>query len=183
MVGKSAMSACALASLIGCSYLPGQREMERTEEVLGTVDSVAEVHFACGPGLLASDALCTDVTMHDGAHLRFEHVGFNSFGSTAVNVFVAEAGGLAPRIASCHGISSPNFHRTSPLGHHFHPTLIDMKDAVFRYREVLEEVQFWPQCPQYWEVQDRRGTNYTYCARKKGATEEPPRPPNCSPQN
>lgn len=159
--------------------MPGQREVEHTQEVLATVDSVAEVHFACPGTLLASDSLCTDVVMKDGAHLRFEHVGFNSFGSTAVNVFVGQAGGLVPRIASCGGVSTPNFHRTSPLGHHFHPTLIDMKDAAFRYREVLEEVEFWPQCPQYWEVQDRRGDHFRYCARRAGASEEPPRPDHC----
>ena len=159
--------------------MPGQREVERTEQVLGTVDSVSEVHFACGPGLLAGDSLCVDIVMKDGARLRFERIGFNSFGSTAVNVVVAEAGGLVPRVASCEGIGPPNFHRESVLGHHFHPTLIDVKDAVFRYTEVLEEVQFWPQCPQHWDVQDRRGANYTYCARKNGATEEPPRPATC----
>jgi len=102
--------------------------------------------------MLAGDRLCADVVTKDGATLRFEHVGFNSFGSAAANVFVVEAGGLVPRVASCEGVGAPNFHRSSPLGHHFHPTLVDVKDAVFRYREVLEEVEFWPQCPQYWEV-------------------------------
>jgi hypothetical protein len=162
--------------------LPAQREVERTKEVLRTVDSVATVEVSCSGGVLASDGLCVDLVMkEDGAHLRFEHVGFHSLGSTAVNVFVAEAGGLVPRVASCDGPGPPNFHRESPLGHHFNPTLIDVKDAVFRYREVLEEVQYWPQCPQSWEVQDRRGANYRYCARKQGATEEPPRPASCSP--
>jgi hypothetical protein len=168
--------------LAGCAYLPAQREVERTKEVLRTVDSVASIEVSCTGGVLASDRLCVDLVMKDdGAKLRFDRVGFNSLGSTAVHVFVAEAGGLVPRVASCDGVGPPNFHRESVLGHHFHPTLIDVKDAVFRYREVLEEVQFWPQCPQSWEVQDRRGANYRYCARKKGATEEPPRPVNCSP--
>jgi hypothetical protein len=166
--------------LSACSYLPANQEKERAQAVLGTVDALAEVHFSCGGTLLASDRLCTEVVMKDGARLRFERVGFNAFGSTAVNVVVAEAGGLVPRVASCQGVSPPNIHRDSALGHHFSPTLIDLKDAVFRYREVLEEVQFWPQCPQYWEVQDKRGENFRYCARKKDATEEPPRPANCS---
>jgi hypothetical protein len=179
VVARGVVTVAALA-LSACSYLPGHREQERAQEVLGTVDAVSEIHFSCGGTLLASDALCADLVMKDGARLRFERVGFNSFGSTAVNVVVAEAGGLVPRVASCDGIAPPNFHREDALGHHFHPTLIDMKDAVFRYREVLEEVQFWPQCPQYWEVQDKRGENYRYCARKKDATEEPPRPENCS---
>jgi hypothetical protein len=99
----------------------------------------------------------------DGATLLFDRVGFNSFGSTAVNVFVSEAGGLVPRVAGCDGVGPPNFHRDSALGHHFHPPLIDLKDAKFRYREVLEEVEFWPQCPQYWEAQDKRGQNFRYC--------------------
>ena len=162
-----------------CSYLPAQREKARAEEILATVDSVSETHFSCGGTVLASDGLCVEVVTKDGATLRFERVGFNSFGSAAANVYVVEAGGLVPRVASCEGAGAPNFHRGSPFGHHFHPTLIDVKDAVFRYREVLEEVEFWPQCPQYWEVQDSRGKNYRYCAHKKGATEEPPRP-TCS---
>jgi hypothetical protein len=126
--------------------------------------------------VLASDSLCAEVLTKDGARLRFDRVGFNSFGSTASNVFVAEAGGLVPLVASCDGVGPPNFHRDSPLGHHFHPTLIDVKDAVFRYREVLEKVEFWPQCPQFYEVQDKRGQNYRYCTRRKGAAEEPPKP-------
>lgn len=170
----------SVVAVSGCSYMPGQREMQRTEEVLGTIDSVREVHFTCGGSLLADDSLCADVVMKDGARLRFEHVGFNSIGSTAVNVYVGKAGGLQPRIASCEGTGAPNFHRSSALGHHFRPTLIDIKDAVFRYREVMEEVEFWPQCPQYFEVQDKRGENFRYCARRDGAAEEPPRPANCS---
>jgi hypothetical protein len=162
-----------------CSFLPAQRETDRAGQILLTVDSVSKVHFSCGGRVLASDSLCTEVVTKDGARLRFDHVGFNSFGSTAVNVFVSEAGGLVPLVASCDGVGPPNFHRDSPLGHHFHPPLIDLKDAVFRYREVLEEVEFWPQCPQFWEVQDKRGQNFRYCARKKDTTGDPPRP-TCS---
>ena len=177
MLGYSGAGVLMLVS--ACSYLPGQREMAHAEEVLRTIADVVEVHFTCPGTVLASDSLCTDVVMKDGARLRFEHVGFNAFGSTAMNVFVAKASGMVPRIASCAGVSTPNFHRTSPLGHHFHPTLIDMKDAVSRYKELLEEVEFWPQCPQYWEVQDRRGQNFSYCARREGSSDEPPRPAGC----
>jgi len=167
---------CSLFFVIGCSYLPAQREKDRTQEVLESVDSVLKIHFSCGGRVLASDSFCVEVVTKDEARLRFDRVGFNSFGSTAVNVFVSGAGDLVPRVASCDGVGPPNFHRDSPLGHHFHPTLIDLKDAVFRYREVLEEVEFWPQCPQYWEVQDKRGQNFRYCARQEGASEEPPKP-------
>ncbi len=121
--------------------------MAHALEVLRTVDDVAEVHFTCPGTVLASDRLCADVVMKDGARLRFERVGFNSFGSTAMNVFVSKASGLAPRITSCGGVSSPNFHRTGPLGHHFQPTLIDMKDAVSRYEELLEEVEYLAAVP------------------------------------
>jgi hypothetical protein len=159
--------------------MPAQREVERAREVLETVDAVASIKLECGGSIFANDNWCAELTMKDGARLTFDRIGFNAFGSAAVNVVVLEAAGLTPRVASCDGISSPNFHRESAFGHRFRPTLIDVKDAVFRYKEVLEEVTFWPQCPQYWETQDRRGTNYRFCARKKGATEEPPRP-ECS---
>ena len=164
----------------GCSFLPAQREKDRAEEILRTVDSVSAIHFSCVGSVLASDSLCTEVITKDGARLRFDHVGFNSFGSAAVNVYVAEASGLVPRIAGCDGVSAPNFHRSGPLGHHFEPTIIDLKDAVFRYREVQEEVEFWPQCPQFWEVQDSRGRNYRYCARRQDASGDPPLPTGCS---
>jgi hypothetical protein len=178
MVKGTRVLGCVGAAVLmsACSYMPAQREAERAREVFGTVDTVASIKLECGGSILANDNWCAELTMKDGARLKFDRVGFNSFGSTAVNVVVVEAAGLTPRIASCEGVSSPNFHRESALGHHFQPTLIDVKDAVFRYREVLEEVQFWPQCPQYWETRDKRGVDYRYCARKKDATEEPPRP-------
>jgi hypothetical protein len=175
-----AVLGAGVVALSACSYLPAAQEKARAEEILATVDSVSEVQFSCGGRVLARDSLCAEVVTKDGAKLRFERVGFNSFGSTAANVYVVEAGGLVPRVASCEGVGAPNFHRDSPLGHHFHPTLIDVKDAVFRYREVLEEVEFWPQCPQYWEVQDRRGRNYRYCAHRKDASEDPPLPAGCA---
>ncbi|HYE86261.1 MAG TPA: hypothetical protein VEA16_07890 [Vicinamibacterales bacterium] len=169
------------ALLSGCSLLPAHREVQRAEEVLRTVDAVVETKIGCRGALIGTNALCVEVVMKDGARLKFERVGFDSFGATAVNVVVGEAAGLVPRITSCQGTGSPNFHRDSALGHHFQPTLIDVKDAVFRYPEVLEEVQFWPQCPQFWETQDKTGRNYRYCARKSGAAEEPPRPAGCRP--
>lgn len=129
--------------------------------------------------MLASDSACADVVMKDGARFRFERVGFNSFGSTAVNVVVARANRLEPRMASCSSVGPPNFHRAGPLGHHFHPTLIDLKEAVTRYREVLEEVEFWPQCPQFYDVRSRQGHAYRYCARREGDGSEPPRPDRC----
>ena len=130
--------------------------------------------------LLATNTLTATVELRDGEIIRFASVGHKSFGATAVNVVVAEADGLVPRIASCDAVSFPNLHRDAPLGHHFQPTLIDISDALRRSGELLEEIQFWPECPQSWEVQDKRGVNYRYCARKKDATDDPPRPAGCS---
>jgi len=162
-----------------CSYLPAEQECLHVSGNLGMPEGARAQSIDCGGGVLASDGHKATFEFNEGGPLMFERLGYSSFGSTAVNVVVAEASGLVPRVASCSGVSAPNFHRESPLGHHFHPTLIDVKEAVTRYREVLEEVESWPQCPQYWEVQDKRGQNYRYCARKKDATEEPPRPENC----
>jgi hypothetical protein len=111
--------------------------------------------------------------------LRFERVGFASFGPDATNIVVSKAGGLVPRIASCEDVGPPNFHREAALGHHFQPTLVDVKEAVRRSREILEEVQYWPRCPMSWDIQDKRGINYRYCVRKNDEAAEPPRPEDC----
>ena len=179
MVGSRVLVLCLVPALPACSYLPAGQERAQAIEILQAQEPVKQVSVGCEGAILASDGLCADVIVGEGAKIRFEHVGFNSFGSTAVNVVVAEASGLVPRVASCSGVSAPNFHRESPLGHHFHPTLIDVKEAITRYREVLEEVEFWPQCPAFWEVQDKRGQHFRYCARKTDATEEPPKPDAC----
>jgi hypothetical protein len=166
-----------------CSFLPAQKECaevtRQLRSVERSVENIQSSQLDCPAGVFAGDAVKATVRFPDEGALTFERLGFNAFGSTAVNIVLAEAGGLVPRVASCAGVAPPNFHREAPLGHHFHPTLIDTKEAVSRHRELLEEVEFWPQCPQYWEVQDKRGQNYRYCARKKDATEEPPRPENC----
>ena len=164
---------------IGCSYTPAGRERAHVDETLRAIPEVTQTTVGCEGAIFASDALCADVITKDGAELRFERVGFKSFGSTAVNVVVAEASGLLPRIASCTEVGPPNFHHDATLGHHFSPTLFDVKDAVTRSREVLEEIQYWPQCPMSWEVQDKRGVNYRYCAHKKDAPADPPKPAGC----
>ena len=162
-----------------CSWVPAQQERRQTEFLLSTIDNVMLAEVECGSAVFAGDELCAEVVMKDGARIHFSRLGFNSFGVAARNVVVDEAGGLFPRVSSCAGTSSPNFQRESVLGHHFQPPLIDVKEAVSQYRAVLKEVQYWPECPQYWEVQDRTGANFRYCVRKKGATDEPPRPENC----
>ena len=182
MVGTRTLAAgavCAVLVLGACAYTPAGRERAHADETLRGMQELQQVSVRCEGALLASDALCADVVTTEGKSLRFERVGFKAFGPNASHVVVAEADGWVPRVASCAGVAAPNFHREAPLGHHFGPTLIDLKDAVTRSREVLEEVQFWPQCPQSWEVQDKFGANYRYCAHRKGAPADPPRPGNC----
>ena len=147
--------------------------------MLSSVDTVMLAEIECGSSIFAGDELCAGVVFKDGARIHFSRLGFNSFGPTAKNVVVDVAGGLEPRVSSCSGISAPNFQRDSVLGHHFQPPLMDVRDAVQRYRAVIKEVQYWPACPQYWEVQDRTGANFRYCMRKQGGTAEPARPDNC----
>ena len=165
--------------LSACAYTPAGRERAHADETLRGMPEVQQVSVGCEGVLLASNALCADVVTSEKKAIRFERVGFKSFGANATNVVVAEADGWVPRIATCDGVGPPNFHREAPLGHHFQPTLIDIKDAVTRSSEVLEEVQFWPQCPQSWEVQDKFGVNYRYCAHRRDAPADPPRPAGC----
>ena len=115
---------------------------------------------------------------HEGRRaLRFDHVGFNSFGSTAVNVVVAKpaswcrAWRRAP--ASARRISIAK----SALGHHFRPTLIDVKDAVGRHREVLRGGGVLAAVSAVLGSPGQARTRITATARAaKDATEEPPRP-------
>jgi hypothetical protein len=159
--------------------LPASRECAHVSGQLALSEAVRSTQVECGGAVLAGDEIRAALEFKEGGKLTFDRLGFNAFGTTAVNIVVTEASGLEPRIASCGGVSAPNFHRESPLGHHFHPTLIDVEEAVSRYRELLEEVEFWPQCPQHWEVQDKRGARFRYCARKKNAADEPPKPDGC----
>jgi hypothetical protein len=177
--GAMVAGAMVLVLLAGCSMAPAARERAHAYDTLRDMPEVLQVSVGCEGVLVAGDGLCADVVTRDGAELRFERVGFNAFGANAVNVVVAAAGGLVPRVASCTGVGPPNFHRNGALGHHFAPTLIDVKEAVTRAKEVLEEVQYWPLCPQFWEVQDRRGVNYRYCAHRAGAAADPPKPEPC----
>jgi hypothetical protein len=170
-----------LVLAVACGRLPANREVQfaSSEITKGVELKSSRVERTDSYKLLASDTLVASVELRDGDIIRFESVGYKSFGPNAVNIVISEADGLVPRIASCDAVSFPNFHRDAPLGHHFQPTLIDVNEAVRRSGEVLEEIQFWPQCPQSWEVQDKRAVNYRYCARRKDAADEPPRPESC----
>ena len=173
------VAALLVLATSACAYTPAGRERAHVDAALRGMKELQQVSVGCEGALLASGALCADVVTTEGKALRFERVGFNAFGSNATAVVVAEADGWVPRIASCSGVAAPNFHREAALGHHFSPSLIDVREAVLRSREVLEEVQFWPQCPQSWEVQDKFGANYRYCVHRKGAPADPPPPSNC----
>jgi len=137
------------------------------------------VVVGCDQGMFVGDELCVQVVMKDHSTLKFERVGAKSFGPDATNVFISEAGGLVPRVASCQGIALPNLHRGESVGRHFRSNLTDVKFAVERHRRVIQDLEYWPQCPQFWEGQDSQGADYRYCARKSNATEEPPKPENC----
>jgi len=180
VIARTATALLAMLLLSACSYIPANREVITAHDTLAALEGVKAVSVFCNENtFFASNELCADVAMTDGATLRFERIGPHSFGATAVNVVVGEAGGLVPRMASCNRVGSPNFWRGAALGHHFQPTLIDVKEAVIRYRDILEEVQYWPRCPMYWEVQDGGGANYSYCARRGDSEDEPPAPANC----
>jgi hypothetical protein len=170
-----------LAMALGaCSYVPANREVTTAHDTLAALDGVKAVSISCDENMFfASNELCADLTMADGATLSFERIGPHAFGANAQNVVVGAAGGLVPRIASCARSGSPNFWRGAALGHHYQPGLIDVKEAVIRYREILEEVQYWPRCPMYWELQDGGGANYRYCAHRRDEPADPPRPDNC----
>jgi len=60
--------------------------------------------------------------------------------------------------------------RTGLFGHHFSPGLDDVSMAIRRRREVIEEFECWPQCPQFWEVQQASGPRYRYCAHAAEAS-------------
>lgn len=173
-----AYGACAIG-LVGCSYVPAAQEKARTEEALRSVPEVMMVVVQCGGTVLSSNALCATVVFKDGNNIRFERVGANAFGASALNIVVSQVNNLIPRVATCDGVGAPNLHRSGALGHHFRPPMGDLMEAVRRHRLIEKEIQYWPECPQYWEVQDVFGANYRYCARKKELNDEPPRPDNC----
>jgi hypothetical protein len=143
----------------------------------GTAFFAAALLAGCSSTPAQLDVL--EVSTDEGKALRFEHISSGAYGPRAAYVVVGEADGLQPRVASCTGVTAANFHRDAPLGHHFSPQIADLKEALTRTQEIVEEVSFWPRCPMTWEVQDDRGANYRYCARKKGEAMEPPRPEQC----
>ena len=166
----------------GCGLAPAARERDHVIEQLKAQPSVADAAVGCDEGFEAGSKLCAEVLLSNGGVMRFAGVGYRSFGSSATSIRVAEAGGLAPRVRACGRDDvalTAEFHRDGLLGHHFSPGLQDLADALRRHQEVREEFEFWPRCPQFWDVQDDRGVNHRYCAQSINAPFEPPPPMRC----
>ena len=163
-------SACALA---------GPREEAFVRGRLAGVEGVASVEVSCGSGWLNPKGdVCVTVTTNGGKQLRFQDVGYDSFGSAPSRVRLVAAGGLSPLVVSCESQSGfADIDRSGLFGHHFSPVIEAVPEAVRRSVDVLEELEYWPQCPQFWEVGGQQGTTYRYCAHaSRVAGEPPPRP-------
>jgi len=170
LLGLCASSACTLA---------GTREEEYVREQLAALPLVEAVHVECGTGWIAARGdVCATLAMGEGVVLKFVGVGYDSFGSAPSSVRVAAAGGRSPLVVSCNSQSGvAGFDRAGLFGHHFTPAIEAVSEAVRRRREVIEELEFWPQCPQFWEVAGPDGTAYRYCSHAVNAPIEPPPPP------
>lgn len=170
VVAVCASSACTLA---------GTREEAHVREQLAALPLVEAVHVDCGSGWIAARGdVCATLAMGEGVVLKFVGVGYDSFGSAPSSVRVAAAGGRSPLVVSCSSQSGvAAFDRAGLFGHHFTPAIEAVSEAVRRRREVIEELEFWPQCPQFWEIAGPDGTAYRYCAHAVSVTPEPPPPP------
>jgi len=168
--------ACGLAA--ACTTA-GAREREFVRRNLAIVPLVESVRTSCGDAVLfAGSDVCATVAMSEGVALRFRGLGYDSFGRVPSRIRVEAAGGRAPLVVSCASAADfADIDRDGLFGHHFSPGLDDVAMAIRRRREVIEELEFWPQCPQFWEVQQTAGPRYRYCAHPVGtAPEPPPRP-------
>ncbi len=175
MMAAMAVTAC---------LLPATREQRHAQDAIGAVPGVASVLVGCNDNYSAASDLCAMVTMRDGLSLHFVDVGYRSFGTTASSVRVAEAGGRAPYVVSCRAggpamVSTvADFHRGGAFGHHLTPALVDLPEAIRRHRDLAIQLQYWPECPQYWEGEGSDGTRHRYCAHAAGT---PPLPPPVDP--
>ena len=84
---------------LGCvCFLSGCSERAQLESALREVPDVSSVVVGCDQGMFVGDDLCVQVMLKDHSMLKFENVGAKSLGPNATNVFISEAGGLAPRL-------------------------------------------------------------------------------------
>lgn len=173
-----AMLASCLAS--ACT-LAGAREENFVRANLESIPGVEAVQVACGSGwLVAHSDVCVTVFMSEGVRLGFAGVGYDSFGSAPSVVRVIAAGSRTPLVVSCNSqADAAVVDRSGMFGHHFTPAIEAVPEAIRRRREVIKYLEFWPQCPQFWEVAGKDGITYRYCAHASGAVAEPP-PRPCS---
>lgn len=168
----------ALGLAAGCTTA-GVREREFVRQNLAIIPLVESVRAACSTAVLfAGGDVCATVAMGEGSVLQFGALGYHSFGPVPSRVRLETAGGRTPLVVSCNSQSLfAEIGRDGLFGHHFSPGLDDVAMAIRRRREVIEEMEFWPQCPQFWEMQPKGGPRYRYCAQATGATPEPPARP------
>jgi len=185
MVGAPpARGSAVLVAFLAAMTLPAcGREQRFVRDSLAALPGVGSVDaLSCGEhGPFPGEGVCATVAMTDDAVLRFAGLGFGSFGPVPSSVRVIEAGGRVPLIVSCDARTAvADVDRSGLFGHHFTPALDGISDAIQRYRDVVEELEFWPQCPQFWELASEQRTTYRYCAHAPNKpAEAPPRPSGC----
>lgn len=170
-----AIAVLALGLAPGCTTA-GAREQEFVRQNIATILLVEDVRVSCEDALLfAGSDVCATVAMSEGSVLQFRGLGYQSFGPVPSRVRLVAAGGRSPLVVSCESQSGyADVERGGLFGHHFSPAIDDVAHAIRRRREVIEELEFWPQCPQFWELAGEQGTTYRYCAHAAGAVAEPP---------
>jgi hypothetical protein len=165
----------------GCT-LAGPREAEFVRANIAIISGVKSVAASCGSGWLSAKSdVCVTVAMTAGPELRFIDVGYRSFDAAPSRVRLAAAGGRSPLVVSCGSqLEFADLDRSGLFGHHFSPAIEAVPEAILRSEEVIEELEFWPQCPQFWELASEQGITYRYCAHAAGKpAEAPPRPAGC----
>lgn len=166
------VAAVCLSTVCACACA---REQRFVREHLEAMPGVASVRVSCDGGDVDDPDECATVVMRDGAELQFFGLGYRSFGPTSSRVRVGAARGRSPLIVSCQSdLGVMDVHAGGLFGHHFSPAIGGVSDAIRRHRELIEELEFWPQCPQFWELQPAPGLAYRYCAHGSDVLAEPP---------
>lgn len=178
MVTRLSALAWLVAFMPSACMLSVEREKQFVREKLEGIAGVKTVSVSCGANGFPRSDICATVAMADGAELKFFGLGYRSFGAGSPGVFLSAAGGRSPLVVSCDGSAgSVAVDRAGLVGHHFSPPIDDVSAALRRHRDLIEELEFWPQCPQFWEVASERGTTYRYCAHASVSAGEPPPAP------